>query len=286
MSPPDFIDKKAELDFIRKHKTFPEAFKNEFIEFLNKRTELFSGEEFSQKCFPEEVYSHDVELIEEVPYMSARPFPVSGIRLQQLKADIGELVKSGILSPGDSPFTSPVFYVLKKAGEGKTASKGRLCFHYSKINNIIKNKNFPLMSSQNFFDDASKYKYFCILDIKNAFLSIPLTKNARKYLAIITPFGTFLPNRTPYGLKTSPSAFCFALWKVIGDLAFCHAYMDDLHIGGATERELMDNLMVVLDCLHKFNLKIQLSKTKFLSARSRYLESFILLLVKKLIQKK
>jgi hypothetical protein len=39
--------------------------------------------------------------------------------------------------------------------------------------------------------------------------------------------------------------------------------MDDLHIGVATERELMDNLMVVLDRLHKFNLKIQLSKTKF-----------------------
>ncbi len=111
MSPPDFIDKEAELDFIRKHKSFLEAFKNELIEFLNKRTELFSGEESSQKCFPEDVYSHDVELIEEVPHMSARPFPVSGIRLQQLKADIGELVKNGILSPGDSPFTSPVFYV-------------------------------------------------------------------------------------------------------------------------------------------------------------------------------
>ncbi|MFN9941974.1 MAG: RNase H-like domain-containing protein, partial [bacterium] len=40
-------------------------------------------------------------------------------------------------------------------------------------------------------------------------------------------------------------------------------YMDDLHIGGATERELMENLMIVLDRLHKFNLKIQLSKTKF-----------------------
>ncbi len=33
MSPPDFIDKEAELDFIRNHKSFPEAFKGEFIEF-------------------------------------------------------------------------------------------------------------------------------------------------------------------------------------------------------------------------------------------------------------
>jgi hypothetical protein len=64
---------------------------------------------------------------------------------------------------------------------------------------MIENKNFPLSSSKNFIDRAAKFKYFCILDIKNAFLSIPLTKQARKLLAVITPFGTFLPNRTPYG---------------------------------------------------------------------------------------
>jgi hypothetical protein len=94
-------------------------------------------------------------------------------------------------------------------------------------------------------------------------LSIPLTEQARKLLAVITPFGTFLPNRTPYGLKTSPSAFCFAIYKVIGDLPFIHFYMDDIQVGAATKRELMDNLKIVLDCLFQFNLKIQLSKTKF-----------------------
>ena len=264
-SPPNFIDKETELNFIKTHKNFPEEFKGRFIEFLEKRPSLFSGEEFSKKCFPKEEYSHDVELINEneIPQLNSRPFPVSGIRLNQLRSDINELVKNGILSPGDSEFTSPIFYVLKKSGEGKTAAKGRLCFDYRKINSHIKSKNFPLSSSKNFFDGASNFKYFCILDIKNAFLSIPLTERARKLLAIITPFGTFLPNRTPYGLKTSPSAFCFCLYKVIGDLKFCHYYMDDIHVGGTTKEELFNNLLQILERLHKFNLKIQLSKTKF-----------------------
>ncbi len=262
-SPPSIIDKTTELNFIRQHPTIPEEFKSEFISFLEERAELFSGEEFSKKSFPSNIYEHDVELIEEVAHLGSRPFPVSGIRLSQLKEDINELVKNGVLSPGDSPYTSPMFYVLKKSAEGKTAAKGRLCFDYRKINSLIKNKNFPLSSSKNFFDGAAKFKYFCILDIKNAFLSIPLTEQARKLLAVITPFGTFLPNRTPYGLKTSPSAFCFALYKVIGDLPFCHFYMDDIHVGGSTKRELMDNLKIVMDRLYKFNLKIQLSKTKF-----------------------
>jgi hypothetical protein len=50
-------------------------------------------------------------LIEPVPHLSSRPFPVSSIRLSQLKEDINELVKNRVLSPGDFPYTSPMFYV-------------------------------------------------------------------------------------------------------------------------------------------------------------------------------
>ncbi len=35
ISPANFIDKKAELDFIRNHPTIPEEFKDEFISFLD-----------------------------------------------------------------------------------------------------------------------------------------------------------------------------------------------------------------------------------------------------------
>ena len=266
------IDKENELEFVRQHSKIPERFKKEFIKFLDERSELFSGDEFSSKHFPKAKYQHDVELIDENTHsMSSRPFPCSGIRLQQLKADIDDLVKNGVLSPGDSPFTSPIFYVLKKAGEGKTASKGRLCFDYRKINSLIKNKNFPLATCKNFFDRASQFKYFCIIDIQNAFLSIALTERARQYLGIITPFGVYLPNRTPFGLKSSPSAFCYALSQVLGDLNFCNFYMDDIHVGGRTEEEMFENLKIVMDRLYENNLKIRLSKTKFFENKCKLL---------------
>ena len=162
---------------------------------MDKRATLFSGEEFSTSHFPREISEHDVELIDNsVNNLFSKPFPCSGIRLQQLRADIDDLVKNGVLSPGDSPFTSPIFYVTKKPGEGKTASKGRLCFDYRRINSLIKAKNFPLLTTKNFYDQAAQFKYFSIIDIQNAFLSIPLTERARQYLGIITPFGIYLPN--------------------------------------------------------------------------------------------
>ncbi len=148
-------------------------------------------------------------------------------------------------------------------GETKTASKGHLCFDYRRINSYIKAKHFPLANVKNFFDRASRYKTFFVIDIKNAFLNIPLTERAKQYLAIITPFGWFLPQRTPFGLKTSPSAFCYALNLVIGDLEYVQFYMDDLLLGGVDHDDLLKNLKTVLKRLAQYNLKIQLSKTKF-----------------------
>ncbi len=81
----NIIDKNAELDHIRKHPNIPENLKPKLLDFLEQNPELFSGEEFSTKHFPSEIYEHDVELTQPLAELKAKPFPCSGIRLQQLK---------------------------------------------------------------------------------------------------------------------------------------------------------------------------------------------------------
>ncbi len=144
---------------------------------------MYSGDEFSEKCFPPDVFLHDVELIDPTtPGLHAKPYPCTGIRLPQLKATISDLEKSGVLVKGDSEFTSPVFYVLKKASGTKTASKGRLRYDYRKLNSCIKSQHFPLILKEQFFQNASQFKKYCIVDISNAFLSIGLTERQNDIL--------------------------------------------------------------------------------------------------------
>jgi hypothetical protein len=50
---------------------------------------------------------------------------------------------------------------------------------------------------------------------------------------------------------------------VIGDLEYVQFYMDDLLLGGVDHDDLLKNLKTVLKRLAQYNLKIQLSKTKF-----------------------
>jgi hypothetical protein len=127
-----YVDKAEELNYVKNHPDIPEKLKPKLLEFLENHSELFSGEEFSDRHFPSNVYMHNVELTEPLTELKAKPFPCAGIRLAQLKDQIGELVKQKVLVPGDSEYVSPCFFVTKKPGQGKTASKGRLCYDYRK----------------------------------------------------------------------------------------------------------------------------------------------------------
>ncbi len=265
------IDKHEELNHVKNHKDIPEELKPKLLAFLEENPELFSGAEFSEKTFPPDVFSHEVELTTDLKELKCKPFPTVGVRLEQLKEAIYDLVDKKVLEPGDSEFLSPCFFVTKKPGAGSTAFKGRLCYDYRKINSYVKAKNYPLTNYKIFFSQMSKFRVFCLLDICNAFLSIPLTPEAKKYLAITTPFGIFLPTRTPFGLKTSPSAFCYALNIALGDLPYSSRYMDDILIGGENNEDMLNNLIEVMKRLAKFNLKIRLSKTTFFTTEAKVL---------------
>ena len=137
------IDAKAELKNITDNASIPDEFKNDIIDCLSRIPDLYTGHEFSDKTVPEDLYVHDVEFHDEQDTtLNARPYPVSGIRLDQLKLTIDEMVKNKILLPGDTDTVSPVFFVTKKPSPGKTASLGRLVFDYRKLNDKVKPLHF------------------------------------------------------------------------------------------------------------------------------------------------
>ena len=260
---PSIINMDEELEFVENCADIPGNLKPRLISFLREHPAVFSGEEFSDRCYPENLFKHHIELNTDLPELTARPYPAAGIRLDQLKSAIQEQIDNGVLIEKDSPTVSPCFFVTKKPTGSSTACKGRLVFDYRKLNKYVKPLHFPLMKQKTFFDQASKFKYFISIDICNAFLSIKLDDAAMALCAIVTSFGIFQPTRSPFGLKTSPSAFCNALWKIIHDLPFVVMYMDDLLIGADTPEELMERFLVVLKRLADHNLKIRISKTKF-----------------------
>jgi Reverse transcriptase (RNA-dependent DNA polymerase)/RNase H-like domain found in reverse transcriptase/Integrase zinc binding domain/Integrase core domain len=252
-----------ELAFIINNSDIPEKYREDLIVTLKEIPNLYSGKEFSEIPFPGDIYKHDIEFTEDIKELYARPFPISGIRSEQLKETLEELCANGVLEPGDSPYVSPVFFILKKQNRDATACEGRLVFDYRRLNSYIRPLNHPLTNIKNFFDQCAKFKLFTLIDLRNAFLSIELTPRASERSAIITPYGVFKPKRSPFGLKTSPSSFCYALNIVLKDLPFCQFYMDDIIVGGYDEDDMTQKLKILFKRLARFNLKIQLNKIRF-----------------------
>ena len=89
---------EEELQFIKDSKDIPEKYKKDLLKHLRTIPELYSGSVYGSKSFPPEIYTHDVEFLDEqkTKQLPARPFPCSGIRLEQLKFAIGKLEKEEI----------------------------------------------------------------------------------------------------------------------------------------------------------------------------------------------
>ena len=106
---------EKEIEYINNHQNILKQCKQKLTEFLKTVPDLYSGKEFSKEAFPG--YEHDIKLIDKsISELRAKPYPAQGIRLHQLKSMINDMVKNGVLEPGDSEFLSPVFFVTKKAG--------------------------------------------------------------------------------------------------------------------------------------------------------------------------
>jgi len=69
------IEKEEQLNFIKNLSHVSNKSKQQLLEALEKIPSLYSGEEYSNKVFPENVYIHDVELIPGAPTeLTAKPW--------------------------------------------------------------------------------------------------------------------------------------------------------------------------------------------------------------------
>ena len=69
-------------------------------------------------------------------------------------------------------------------------------------NNLV----YPLLKDTFTILGSSKYEVMSVLDLKDAFHSLRLTKNSKKYCGILPYFGSasYLYQRMPMGLNISP----------------------------------------------------------------------------------
>ena len=147
------------------------------------------------------------------------------------------LAKESIAStvPVRGQFVSSYFAVPKPRSPGKF----RPILNLKKFNNAVKKYRFRMEGLKQVRDWVQKDAWFCGMDLKDAFLHIPIQESFRKFLRFRW-LGSLLEWQVlPFGLKCSPRVLTKVLKPVVAFLRVTWGilitiYMDDILIQGSS----------------------------------------------------
>ena len=111
----------------------------------------------------------------------------------------------------------------------------------------------------------SKGEVLSVLDLKDAFHSLRVSENSKRYCGILPYFSSssYIYQRMPMGLNISPSiwhSYINAILDCFQSRNYCEVIMDDLLLFTPLKKTHMNKLEDLLEALLKNGLKISSKK--------------------------
>jgi transposase InsO family protein len=199
-----------------------------------------------------------------LPKFKPRSLPFS-IKTK-VEQDIKDKVKSGILVPESAPIMAcPIVPVVKPDGSV------RVCGDYSvTANKFIDAEQYSLPTLEDITSAMVNCKFFSKLDLKNAYLQIPLTIESQKVTTISTTVGFYNFTKLPFGISAAPRIFQQYIDNII-QLPNVRAYQDDILIGGFSKEDHDKKLQSVLSILRSHNLIVNDDKSEICKIQVHFL---------------
>ena len=169
------------------------------MEMLYKYREVFSLRDEIGTCPNKEV---EIDVTEKSPFF-IRPYHVKEEDKTLIDKEMKRLCYLGILK-GFSPYSSLVMLISRKLRNNKRVVTD---FRPLNVRMMKKNVDYPLLKDTFSVLVRSKCEVLLVLDLKDAFHSLRLLENSKKYCGILPYFGStsYLYQRMPMGLNISPS---------------------------------------------------------------------------------
>ena len=166
------------------------------MDMLYKYKEAFSLRDEIGTCPNTEV---EIEVTDKSPFF-IRPYHMREEDKVVIDKEMKRLCYMGILKKGFLAYSSPVMLISRKLTRDK-----RVVTDFRHLNERIAKNNlaYPLVRDTFLVLGNSKCEVLSVLDLKDAFHSLRLSQNSRKYCGILPYFGSssYLYQRMPNGIK-------------------------------------------------------------------------------------
>ena len=113
------------------------------------------------------------------------------------------MLESGVISKVDSPTEWCAPMAVTPTPNGKV----RVCVDLTALNRYVKRENHPLPSVDTILAKLSGATLFSKLDANSGFWQTPLSPESRHLTTFITPWGRFMFNVLPYGIRSGSEKF-------------------------------------------------------------------------------
>lgn len=196
----------------------------------------------------------------EVPHQEAEPEPyrMSAERVKFIDQEIISLEKKGVLEPcvdSEGQYISNIFLKPKPNG------KFRMILDLSALKGEMIYQHFKMNSLQTVMDLISPGAYMASLDLADAYYSVPVATQDRKFLRLRWKGKLYQYTCLPNGLAQAPQNFTKILKPIFGYLAervhTIFGYIDDTFIMGDSFAECQAAVEALRILLISLGFKIQ-----------------------------
>ena len=228
------------------------------MDMLFKYREAFSLRDDMGTCLNIEV---EIDVTDKSPFF-IRPYHVREEDKAFIDKEMKQLCYMGIPKEGFTAYSSPVMLISRKLTNNK-----RVVTDFRHLNVRIAKNNLAYQLVRDTFSvlGNSKCEVLSVLDLKDAFHSLRLSENSKRYCGILPYFGSssYLYQRMPMGLNISPSIWQSYINAILGCLQsrkYCEVIMDYLLLFTPSKETHMNKLQDLLKALLKNGLKISPKK--------------------------
>lgn len=179
-----------------------------------------------------------------------------------IDCEIQKLIQYGVIVHSSfevGQYVSPIFLRQKKNGEY------RLILNLKNFNAFIPYQHFKMETFESALTLITEGMFFCSVDIRHAYYSVPIAKEHQKYLKFYWKGRMFQFTCLPNGLACGPRKFTKLMKPAYAKLRqsghICTGFIDDSLLGGQSQNECLTTYHATTGLLQSLGFLINSEKS-------------------------